>query len=229
MIEAIVACAGSGSRLKSRMAKPLVKLAGVPIFIRTLKALSSCGLIDKIILVVKKEELARFAGIARKFHLSKIKAIIPGGKTRSHSVRNGLRLLDKKTRLVVIHDGVRPFINQRLILAAIKSAQKSGAAILAVPVKATIKQAGSSRLEVEKTLDRKLLWEVQTPQVFKKDIILKAYKHFSGTTTDDASLVEKLGRPVKIVMGSYCNIKITTPEDLRLAETLLKRGASNGI
>lgn len=224
MIEAIIACAGSGNRLKRKIAKPLVELGGIPIFVRTLKALSSSRLIDKIILVVKRKDLARFARIVKAYHLPKIKAIIPGGKTRQHSVNNGLGLLDKQTRLVVIHDGVRPFISQRLILKVIKAAGKFGAAILAIPAKATVKQINPSQSIVVKTLDRKRIWEAQTPQVFKKDIILAAYKNFKGATTDDASLVENLNQPVKIVMGSYSNIKITTPEDLVFARAILKKG-----
>lgn len=220
-VEAIVACAGVGNRLKRKLSKPLVKLNGIPIFIRTIKTLSRVRLIDKIILVVKKEELARFAQEVKRYHLKKIKTIIPGGKTRSNSVKNGLSALDKQTDLVVIHDGARPLVDKNSITQVIKAARKSGAAILAVPAKATIKQITVQR--VKKTLDRKKLWEAQTPQVFKKAIILKAYKSFKGVATDDAFLVERLGRPVKIVMGSYQNIKITTPEDLAFAKLILNK------
>jgi len=221
-IEAIVACAGAGSRLKSRLAKPLVNLAGIPIFIRTLKILSRVRLIDNIILVVRKNELARFARLVKRYNVKKIKTIIPGGKTRCHSVYNGLKHLDSQTRLVVIHDGVRPFISPSLITQVIKAAGKYGAAILAVPVKPTIKQIDLNNLRVEKTLNRKQLWEVQTPQVFKKEIILRAYRNFKKIPTDDAALVERLGKPVKVVMGSYQNIKITTPEDLRFSKAIVR-------
>ncbi|MDP3142385.1 MAG: 2-C-methyl-D-erythritol 4-phosphate cytidylyltransferase [Candidatus Omnitrophota bacterium] len=222
-VEAIVACGGSGSRLKRKVAKPLVSLGGIPLFIRTIKALNSTRLIGKIILVVKKDELARFARMIKSYHLNNIKAIIPGGKTRSQSVRNGLSALDKQTDLVVIHDGVRPFVDKDSIARVIKAAGKFGAAILAVPAKATIKEVDNLTLRAKKTLDRKKLWEVQTPQAFKKELILKAYRGFKGSTTDDAALVERLKKPVKVVMGSYNNIKITTPEDLLFAKLILRK------
>lgn len=221
-IEAIIACGGKGNRLKNRLAKPLVSLNGIPIFVRTIKAVSNSRLIEKIILVVKKEEMARFASLAGEYKLKKVKAVISGGKTRSHSISNGLKFLDKNTELVVIHDGVRPFISRQLIDRTIRAAVKCGAAILAVPAKATIKQVSGRNLMVEKTLDRGRLWEVQTPQVFKKEIILKAYKKFNRYFTDDAALVEQIKKPVKVVMGAYQNIKITTPEDLVFARAILK-------
>jgi 2-C-methyl-D-erythritol 4-phosphate cytidylyltransferase len=224
-IEAIVACAGRGKRLRKNTIKPLVDLAGAPIFVHTIRALSRSPLINKIILVVKRERMARFAELVRKYRLKKIKAVIPGGKTRSQSVKNGLKLLDKKTRLVVIHDGVRPFVDQQLIDKTIKEAARCGAAIVAVPVSPTIHKVNPARLEVEAVLDRRQLWEVQTPQVFKKEIILKAYKKFKGPASDDATLVNRMGRKVKVVRGTFRNIKITTPEDLELARIFLKWGA----
>lgn len=222
-VEAIVACGGSGSRLKIKVAKPLVSLGGIPLFIRTIKALNSTRLIEKIILVVKRGELARFARVIKSYHLKKVKTIIPGGKTRSQSVRNGLSALDKQTDLVVIHDGVRPFVDRDSIVRVIKAASKFGAAILAVPAKVTIKEVDNLSLRVKKTLDRKKLWEVQTPQAFKRELILRAYRGFKGSATDDAALVERLRKPVKVVMGSYNNIKITTPEDLLFAKLILKK------
>lgn len=219
-VEAIVAGAGSGVRLGKKTAKPLISLKGVPIFIRTLKVLSGSALIDKIILVVKKEEMARFAATVKRYKIKKVKAIIPGGKTRTLSVKNGISHLDTDTRLVLIHDAVRPFINGELIRRLIAAAARWGAAIPAVPVKDTVKAVGSDS-RVEKTLQRDKLWLVQTPQAFKTEIILKSYKNLKGLAFDDAALVEKLGKPVRVVMGVYHNIKITTPEDLALARAML--------
>jgi 2-C-methyl-D-erythritol 4-phosphate cytidylyltransferase len=133
-------------------------------------------------------------------------------------VANGLKAIGPQADLILIHDAARPFITKGLVSSVIKEARKAGAAIAAVPVKATIKKVKNGSV-VEKTLDRGKLWEIQTPQVFKKDLILKAYKKFKRIpATDDAMLVERLGAKVSVVLGSYSNIKITTPEDLIIAK-----------
>jgi len=223
-IVAVVPSAGRGIRLKSRIPKPLVLLDSHPILIHTLKNLSSSKFIDNIVLVVDKSYLNKFKSAVKEYNLKKIKKIIPGGRQRFDSVLNGLLACDSDADLILIHDGVRPFITQRIIKDAIDAARKKGASVVAVPVKSTIKEAKVSKLLVKRTLDRNILWEIQTPQVFKRDIILNAYKRNKNNFAfDDACLVEKLGKDVKIVQGSYENIKITTPEDLLFAKVLLKK------
>jgi 2-C-methyl-D-erythritol 4-phosphate cytidylyltransferase len=142
---------------------------------------------------------------------------------------NALCVIDRQTNLILIHDAVRPFIDKRILSSVIREAKRYGAAIAGVPVKATIKRvkgqglSGKSKGRVEKTLNRENIWEIQTPQVFRKDLILKAYKKFGNLdVTDDSMLVEKLGARVGVVLGSYSNIKITIPEDLILAEAIAK-------
>jgi 2-C-methyl-D-erythritol 4-phosphate cytidylyltransferase len=175
---------------------------------------------------LNKEEII---GNLKKYRIRKIRAVVLGGKRRQDSVDKGLKAVSKEADWVLIHDGVRPFINKELISSVIKEAKKAGAAIVGVPVKATIKKLKTQSLKlktkfvVEKTLNRDNLWEIQTPQVFKKDLILKAYKRFGNiNVTDDAMLVEKMGIKPRVVLGSYNNIKITTPEDLVIAKAIAK-------
>ncbi len=220
--EAIVAAAGIGKRLRSKTRKPYLDISGKPILIRTLMALSSSSGIKKIIVVVDRRDVNRCMALIRRFRVSKIKAVIAGGSQRQDSVAYGLKCLDRDTEMVLIHDGVRPFIDNRLIKDLIDCAKKFGACVAGVPVKATIKRIQRDNV-VKETMDRSNIWEIQTPQVFKKDIIVKAYERFGSTpATDDAMLVEKLGIDVKLVEGSYRNIKITTPEDLIIAEAIAK-------
>ncbi len=222
-VVAVVASAGIGKRLKNKIAKPLVDLNGKPILIHTLKNLSKSNLIQEIVLVVNKAYLDVFRKKIKQFGLGKVKSIVSGGATRSKSVANGLKAVGKDCDLVLIHDGARPFISIKSINAVIKTAKKSGCAILAVPIKSTVKRIEARSLEVVATLNRDFLWEVQTPQVFKKDLITKSYEKLQGLDfSDDAALLERLGRKVKVVMGSYSNIKITTPEDLAIAQVIAR-------
>ncbi len=226
---AIVLAAGEGVRFKSKISKPLIEINSKPVIIYCLKTLSIHPGIRDIILVANAKNLKGIIRTIKQYRIGKIKDVVLGGRLRQDSVINGLKALNPSTDLVFIHDSVRPFINKDTISSVIKAAKKYGAAVVGVPVKATIKEAHGSWLMahgsfiVKKTLKRDNLWEVQTPQVFKKSLILEAYKRFGNReVTDDAALVEKLGAKVKIVMGSYSNIKITTPEDLAIAETILK-------
>ncbi|MDD4981007.1 MAG: 2-C-methyl-D-erythritol 4-phosphate cytidylyltransferase [Candidatus Omnitrophica bacterium] len=228
-ITAIVLAAGKGLRLKTKLSKPLIKVNSRPLIIYCLDTLSKHPAIGDIIVVANRRNLKDISRQIRRYRIGKIKDIVLGGRLRRVSVANGLRAIDKECSLVMVHDSARPFIDKKTISSLIKTAARYGAAIVGVPVKATIKsvkcQVSGVRCGflVKKTLDRDNLWEVQTPQVFKKGLILKAYKKFGNTdVTDDASLVEKLGRQVRVVEGSYFNIKITTPEDLVLAEAILK-------
>jgi 2-C-methyl-D-erythritol 4-phosphate cytidylyltransferase len=177
--------------------------------------------VKDIIVVVNAGNKKRIAAAIRRHRIGKIARLVLGGPLRQDSVRNGLRVLSSRADLVLIHDAARPFIDAGMVSAVIQKARTSGAAVAAVPVKATIKRARNR--QVKETVDRRNLWEIQTPQVFKKDLILRAYRKFgSKSVTDDAALVEKLKAPVDLVMGSYFNIKLTTPEDLSLAEGIIR-------
>lgn len=221
-VTAIVLAAGRGKRFKSRIPKPFIKINSQPVIIYPLKTLSSHPAVREIIVVVDAKNSNKILKQIRRYRIGKIKAVVEGGKRRQDSVRNGLRAIDRRTGLVLVHDGVRPFINRKMVSRVIREASVCGAAIVGMPVKATIKKIKNEFI-VEKTLNRNNLWEAQTPQVFKKDLILKAYKKFGhSNVTDDAVLVEKLGAKVRAVLGSYNNIKITTPEDLIIAEAIVK-------
>ncbi|MDD3375656.1 MAG: 2-C-methyl-D-erythritol 4-phosphate cytidylyltransferase [Candidatus Omnitrophica bacterium] len=221
--QVIIPSAGIGSRLKTATLKPLIVLDGKPIFIHCLEAFEACSLIHSIIVVVSSESIEDFKVAIKENGLKKVKAIVPGGSERCDSVQNGLKQVDDDADVVLVHDGARPFVSVDLIERCIKALKENEAAIAAVAVKPTIKLVDAERMIIEKTLDRTKLWDAQTPQAFKKDIIVKAYSHMlQENPTDDSSLVERMGVKVKIVEGSYDNIKITTPEDLKLAEILVK-------
>lgn len=199
-------------------------MAGKPILAHTLDKFETCPLIHSILLVVGEEDMDYcMKEIVEKYHYRKISQIVPGGKRRQDSVKNGIDALSKEVEVVVIHDGVRPFVTKAMIEESIHSAIRFGAVVVAMPVKDTIKIAHPDGT-VLKTLDRESLWQIQTPQTFQAHLIKTAYHRatedrFIGT--DDASLVERLGVNVHILPGSYTNIKITTPEDLMLGHLFL--------
>jgi len=222
-VQAVIPSGGTGVRLKAGQPKPLVELKGKPIFVYTLEAFEQCSLIDSVILVVHKEYQKQFEEAVARYSLGKVKSVIPGGETRSQSVLEGLKQIDPDTDVVVIHDGVRPLIANEMLEEVVRLGSECDAVTTAVPVKPTIKRVNSETNVVEETLNRDLLWEVQTPQVFKKDIIVRAHETAQDIkSTDDASLVERMGVEVKVFLGNYRNIKITTQEDLVMAEALLK-------
>ena len=221
-VEAIIPAAGYGKRLKSKILKPLVKINGKPLFIHTLSALAKVGSIQRIIIAVNQNGLDEFKRVLKKYKIKKEIFLVSGGETRRDSVNNCLKHISKDADFILVHDAVRPFVSRELIAKTIKAAKDNQAAICAVPSKSTLKRL-TDDYEISETLERKNIWESQTPQVFKKDILIKAYKKYGGLdTTDDASLVEKIGIKVKVVLGSYFNIKITTPEDLVFARAILK-------
>lgn len=220
-ITALVAAAGTGARMNLDLAKPLIEIKTKPIIILTLETLQAHPLIDEIVLIFHKDGLEQARALVKKHGISKVSRVIPGGASRRESVRNGLEVVDSRTKYVVIHDGVRPFVDEACITRVIEEAKICGAAVAGVPVKPTIKRL-NPQMEVEETLKRESLWEIQTPQVFEKELIQKAYLRSVKTgVPDDASLVELLGKRVRVVMGSYFNIKITTQEDLVFADSIL--------
>jgi len=222
-VQVIVAAGGAGQRLKNRLPKALVHLKKKPLVVYSLNVFQKSSLIDSVIVAAHKNYLAQFKRVVSRYRLSKVKKIIPGGATRRESVANGLKALDSDTDAVLIHDAARPFIGKELIKKTISSLKKERAVIVAVPVTSTVKSADHSGCYVEETLPRETLWEVQTPQAFKKDVILEAHRRvIEKDPCDDALLVERLGIRVKIIPGNYKNIKVTTKEDLMLAESFLK-------
>ncbi len=224
-VTAIVLAAGSGSRLGTRVAKPLVLINSKPILMYSLETLADHRAIDTIIVVVSQASGDAVSALIKQYRIRKVSRIVFGGRRRQDSVLNGLRSLDQENGLVLIHDSARPFIDSQTISAVIKEAGVCRAAIAAVKVKSTIKEGfvSSGKARVRKTIARDRLWEAQTPQVFSKELLIKAYKRSArAQVTDDAMLVEKLGVPVRLVPASYSNIKITTPEDIVVAEALAR-------
>lgn len=219
-VYAILLAAGRGKRLKGRISKPLIRLNAKPLLCYSLEVLNAHPAVKEIVVVVNRQNQAGIKWLTKKFR--KVKDIILGGRRRQDSVRNGLKVIAKNNGFVLIHDAARPFVNGKIISRLVKKAEKSGAAIAAIPLKSTIKSV--VRETVEKTLPRDNLWEVQTPQVFRKNLILMAYERFGKeNATDDAMLAEKMGIRVSVVFGAYENIKITTPIDLVTAEAILKK------
>lgn len=223
----VVVAAGRGTRMGADRNKVLLPLKSVPVIVRTLHVFENDPACSGIVLVVRKDEISQFRKLAATYRIDKVLAFASGGSERQESVRNGLGVLEERGveehSVILIHDGARPFIGQDRISAVAGAAFAQGAALLAVPVKDTIKQAQGSH--VEKTLDRKTLWAAQTPQAFRFSLILKAHQqgitdHFQAT--DDASLAEHLGVPVALVRGSYRNIKLTSPEDMMIAEKFIE-------
>lgn len=217
--QVILVAAGSGTRFKSAVPKPFVRLKGQTLIARSLKIFEQNPSINGIIVVGSQDHLVRFEALRRTF--KKVRAVVPGGKTRADSVKCGLAALDEDTRIVLVHDAARPLIDTAMLGRILTALKGHKAVIAAVPVKSTIKQAGRQGI-VTRTLPRELLWDVQTPQGFHKNILVRAHAGtFKGEATDDAMLVEGCGGKVKVVMGSYANIKITTPEDLKIAKALI--------
>ena len=220
--EVIVPAAGLGKRLKSRLPKALVLVRGKPLLVYALEVFQKCSLISSIIVAVPKKYVPVFEKILRRYRLSKAGKIVEGGATRRQSVFAGLKALDRDTEAVLIHDAARPFVTKRMIESSLRTLQREKAAVAAVAVKSTIKIADQKRF-VKETPRRETLWEVQTPQVFRKNVILRAHHRVKDKDpSDDALLVERLGVRVKIIPGDYKNIKVTTREDIILAESFLK-------
>lgn len=223
---AVIPAAGSGSRMSSAVKKQYMHLLDKPVIRHTLDIFEQCSEIDGIILVVAPGEEAICQDMINQGNdLSKIMAVVPGGNHRQTSVYYGLSALPQDAELALIHDGARPLVRSQEITEVIEVAREMGAAALAVQVKDTIKVVNQSGIIVQ-TPQRESLWAVQTPQVFRYPLIMQAHRQAMAKgyfATDDCALVEALGLPVKLVPGSYENLKITTPEDLVLAEAFMKR------
>jgi 2-C-methyl-D-erythritol 4-phosphate cytidylyltransferase len=223
---AVIVAAGKGTRMKTDINKQFIEISGIPVLARTLYAFEKCTKINEIILVTNADDMARCKdGIVNSYGFNKVRKIICGGQTRQESVYKGIVETGNKCGIIAVHDGVRPFIKKEHIMDSITAACEYGACCVAVPVKDTIKVAGTDGM-VKSTLQRSMLWSVQTPQTFKRGILLDAHQKalkdgFKGT--DDAVLVERCGYPLKLVPGGYDNIKITTAEDIALAKVIAEQ------
>ena len=225
-VSVIIPAAGLSLRMGTKVRKPYKTIGEKPIIFHTLEKFYKIKRIKEIILVVNKKDLTPVVKKwSDKLKSYKVTKIISGGKRRQDSVYNGLCNLDPDTNIILIHDAVRPMISNKIIKAVIERVDDKGAAIVATPMKATVKKV-SSKLSIIKTVPRQDLWMAQTPQGFKRDILFKSYNKIKNSNkeyTDDAGVVEKCGYTVEIVAGNDDNIKITTREDLKLAESLLEK------
>jgi 2-C-methyl-D-erythritol 4-phosphate cytidylyltransferase len=220
--QALIPTAGRGERMKASSPKPLLPLAGRPVIIWTLSAFEHCPGIASIILVVPPGQRNDYEAVIRRYRIRKPVKLVDGGDTRTCSVRNGLAALDRDTRVVMVHDGVRPLVSKEVLAEALGWMKTVKAAVAAVPVKPTLKLVDPVTSLVRRTLDRDLVWEVQTPQVFRRDVLEAAYAKDRRGASDDAALVERSGVRIKVFRGDYRNIKITTPEDMVIARAFLK-------
>lgn len=220
-VGAIIVAAGKSLRMGGGD-KIWVSLGGRPLLAHTVSIFQFCSAIDRIVLVLSADRQRLGMSLIKGAHFGKVASICFGGEERQQSVRAGLEALGP-CEWVVVHDGARPLVTTRLIEQGLAAARETGAATCAVPVHDTIKLVNEKNM-VEKSLSRNHLWLIQTPQVFRYDMLMDAHHKAEGpfAAGDDASLVERLGCPVKVFMGSYHNIKVTTPDDLVLAQMLLK-------
>ena len=230
---AVVLAAGKGSRMGTEEPKQFLHIGGVPVVVCALTAFQESPLIDEIILVTAREQIDRCREMAGRYGLDKVVQVIAGGRERYESVWNALKLIKSRegAEYVFIHDGARPFVDLDIIERAFLGAEKWGAAVVGMPVKDTIKIVGKDHIVLE-TPDRSSVWQVQTPQAFRYSLIREAYDRLfeqeNISVTDDAMVLESMGNhPIHMVFGSYGNLKITTPEDLLIAEGMWKIQSGN--
>ncbi len=218
-VSAIIVAAGKGERMGGGD-KMFIPLGGRPLIAWTLETFEKSPVVDEIVLVLNADNLLAGQQLARKWHFSKVTRSVTGGPERQESVLAGLKTLND-ARWVIIHDGARPLVTGEMITGCLGAAAVTGASITAVPVTDTIKLVRDNRVVM--TLPRQELYSAQTPQAFLFDVIMDAHSRTGIRATDDASLVEQAGGEVSLYPGSYDNIKITTPKDLELAQTLVRR------
>jgi 2-C-methyl-D-erythritol 4-phosphate cytidylyltransferase len=227
-VTAIIVGAGEGKRMGGPVPKSFLPIAGRPLVLRALDRFFSARTIEKVILVVAGKEMQRSQALMQSdLNLShRPWALQAGGATRLQSVRRGLEKLDSDCEIVVIHDAARPFVSASLIDRCVDEACRVGAVVVGVPVRDTIKVVSEEHW-VQATPARSSLWEIQTPQVFRKELIVEAHDRAvrqAIDATDDSTLVEQMGKSVLVLQGETTNIKITTPDDILLAEALLREG-----
>jgi 2-C-methyl-D-erythritol 4-phosphate cytidylyltransferase len=224
---AIIPAAGAGIRMGADRAKQFLDIQGRPVLAFTLLRFEESPVIDSVFLVVPAEDIDYCRReIVERFNLRKVEKIIAGGKRRQDSVRNGVEATRGEFQRILVHDGVRPFIDPGIIETVVNAADKNRAVIMGLPARETVKETDTDGMVV-KTHDRKTVWLIQTPQVFRYDDILAAHKKAVSECwdeiTDDSLLMEKMGIPVKVIPGTEGNIKITTPSDLEFARFVLSR------
>ncbi|MGW8429124.1 2-C-methyl-D-erythritol 4-phosphate cytidylyltransferase [Peribacillus simplex] len=220
--EVVIPAAGQGKRMKAGKNKLFIELSGIPIIVYTLRVFEEDPDCRGIILSINPAEKDYFSQLIAAYGLKKVKKLVTGGKERQQSVYNGLQHAGEE--IVLVHDGARPFINVGQISELTTAASLHGGAVIAVPVKDTIKKASNNK--VVETVERSSLWAVQTPQAFRVSILKSAYEQAEAEAflgTDDASLLERINEQVVIIEGNYDNIKITTQEDLYFAEAILHK------
>ena len=222
-VGAIIAAAGFGRRMKADRPKQLLALNGIPIIIHTIRKFDISRVIDYIIVTAPRESVIEVSELVKSAEFQKPVIVVQGGERRQDSVASGLNHLQPGTDIVAVHDGVRPFVSTDDIENAVRQAERTGAAVLAVPIVDTVKQVEKDI--IDSTLTREHLVLAQTPQVFRTEILKQAFDRATKDEyygTDESSLVERLGHPVAIVRGSERNIKITRPSDLSLARAFLE-------
>ena len=220
---ALIAAGGTGTRMGARTNKLMMPLAGKPVLARTLAVFDGMEEIAHILVVLHPGLIDGVRGLLPEWGITTPVKLVPGGRTRQQSVYTGLGALPGDTKIVAIHDGARPLIDPVIVRRTLLAAEKKGAAAAGIPVKDTLKRVGEKN-RIVGTVDRRDLWQVQTPQVFACDLILDAHREAQEkgwTCTDDASLIERKGGTITMVEGSALNVKITTPEDMHLAQKLL--------
>ncbi|MFD1435634.1 2-C-methyl-D-erythritol 4-phosphate cytidylyltransferase [Kroppenstedtia eburnea] len=219
----VIPAAGKGKRMGTAISKQFLDLCGEPVLIRTLRVFLDHPAVSRLVLAVHRDEETSVYQLLDEYGIPREKVgITPGGKERQDSVCRALQEL--ATEWVLVHDAVRPFVTHEQISELLIQVKRVGAAVLAVPVKDTVKEV-TPGMDVAHTLERSRLWAVQTPQAFRRSLLVQAHEEGRRkglAATDDAMLVEAMGIPVRVVKGDYSNLKLTTPEDMILAEAIWK-------
>ena len=224
MIYGIIVAGGKSERMGAAVDKAFLNLGAQPVLSYSIQAFEACPDIDGAILVVRKDRLEAARGMVRLFGCSKIKRTVAGGATRQASVQAGLAVIPDEVTIISVHDGARPCVTPALISETIKIAKRYGSGVAAVKVTDTIKEVPKG-LTVSKTLDRSKMWSAQTPQTFKRELLVDGYARAKSkglTITDESSAVALVEKNVRLVPSSWTNIKITSPEDLAIAGAMLK-------
>lgn len=223
-VTAVIPAAGRGTRLAAAVPKAFVSLSGVPMLLHTLRLFEHAAEVDHIVLVVPPGRETSCRRLIAPFALTKVVRVVAGGATRQASVSRGLQVVPRGTEIVVVHDGARPFVTERLIAETVREARRRGAAMAALPIQDTVKTVGPGRI-VETTVDRNGLWAAQTPQAFRLGLLREVHQRARRAgviRTDDAALIEWAGHRIAVVPGSPINLKITSRDDFVLAERLLQ-------
>lgn len=222
-VSCIIAAGGKSRRMGEGVNKLFLDLGGIPVLARTLLAFEKSDIIDEIIVSCGESDILKVREMAEYYGINKLKSIVKGGEERAESIKNAILEISENCDIVAVHDGARPLVDEEIILKAVLSCREYGAAASGVRPKSTLKREDENGF-IEETIDRSKTIEIQTPQVFSKELFVKAYDAddtILKNVTDDCALVERLGVKIKITEGSYKNIKITTKEDILVAECLL--------